>query len=170
MSGPGTGPQLIQDPGFEFGVGSPYWGESSSGGFEIMTPTNPHSGRYSVDLCAYPNDTPACQDIVGQSLNFDVPPGIISAEFTYWFWAGSQELAGTCTDYMTLGVFDATNTADPANAATYCAADWADQQWHNQSINVTSYLQGHTGQRLDVTIQAIDDANNKSSEFFVDDL
>ena len=170
VSGPGTGPQLIQDPGFEFGVGSPYWGESSSGGFEIMTPTNPHSGRYSVDLCAYPNDTPACQDVVGQSLNFNVPAGIISAEFTYWFWAGSQEPAGTCTDYMTLGVFDATNTADPANAATYCAADWADQQWHNQSINVTSYLQGHTGQRLDVTIQAIDDANNKSSEFFVDDV
>src|SRR5712691_4168190 len=170
VSGPGTGPQLIQDPSFEFGVGNPYWAESSSGGFEMITPTNPHSGRYSVDLCGYPNNTPACLDVISQSLNFNIPPGIISAELSYWFWVGSSEPASTCTDYMTIGIFDSTNTADPANAATYCGPGWGDQQWHNQSINVTNYLQTRTNQRLAVTMQGIDDANAKSSEFFVDDV
>jgi hypothetical protein len=82
VSGPGTGPQLLQDPGFEFGVGNPYWPEYSQAGFEIITPTNPHSGRYSVDLCGYTNDTPACLDSVTQSLNFTVPAGIVSAELS----------------------------------------------------------------------------------------
>ena len=170
VSSPGTGAQLLQDPSFEFGVGNPYWPESSSGGFEVITPTNPHSGRYSVDLCGYPNNTPACLDVISQPLNFNVPSGIISAELSYWFWVGSAEPANTCTDYMTIGVFDSTNTADPANAATYCGAGWGDQQWHNQSINVTSYLQARSNQRLSVTIQGIDDANGKSSEFFTDDV
>jgi len=175
LSSPGTGAQLIQDPGFELGPINTYWAESSSGGFEIISPSNPHSGRYSADLCGYTNDTPACQDVVGQQLNFNLPSGIISAQFSYWFWIGSQEPPSSCAttspvDYLTLGVFDATNTADPANAATYCAADWGDQQWHQQSINVTTYLQGHVGQSLTVKVQGIDDANNLASEFFVDDL
>src|SRR4029077_1493153 len=54
--------------------------------------------------------------------------------------------------------------------ATYCASDWGDQLWHNQSINVTAYLQNKTDKRLSVTIQGIDDANGKGSEFFVDDV
>jgi hypothetical protein len=170
VSGPGTGPQLIQDPSFEYGVRNPYWAESSSGGFEMITPTNPHSGRYSVDLCGYPNNTPACLDVISQPLNFNVPSGVIAAEFSYWFWVGSQEPTGTCTDYLTLGVFDSTNVANPNNAATYCASGWGDQTWHNQSINVTNYLQTHANQRLSVTIQGVDDANGKSSEFFVDDV
>ncbi len=170
ISGPGTGPQLIQDPSFEFGVGNPYWAESSSGGFEMITPTNPHSGRYSVDLCGYPNNTPACLDVISQALNFNVPTGIVDAEFSYWFYVGSQEPGGTCTDYVTLGVFDSTNVANPSNAATYCASAWGDLTWHNQSINVTNYLQNHANQRLSVTIQGVDDANAKSSEFFVDDV
>jgi hypothetical protein len=170
VSGPGTGPQLIQDPSFEFGVGNPYWAESSSGGFEMITPTNPHSGRYSVDLCGYPNNTPACLDVISQSLNFNIPSGVIAAELSYWFWVGSSEPTGTCTDYVTLGVFDSTNVAGPTNAATYCASGWADQTWKNQSINVTAYLQNHPNQRLSVTLQGVDDANGKSSEFFVDDV
>jgi hypothetical protein len=170
VSGPGTGPQLIQDPSFEFGVGNPYWAESSSGGFEMITPTNPHSGRYSVDLCGYPNNTPACLDVISQSLNFNIPSGVIAAELSYWFWVGSSEPANTCTDYVTLGVFDSTNVAGPTNAATYCASGWADQTWKNQSINVTAYLQNHPNQRLSVTLQGVDDANGKSSEFFVDDV
>ena len=170
ISGPGTGPQLLQDPGFEFGVGNPYWPEYSQAGFEIITPTNPHSGRYSVDLCGYTNNTPACLDSVTQSLNFTVPAGIVSAELSYWFWVGSQETVGTCTDYMTIGIYDSPPVADPTNAATYCASGWGDQLWHNQSINVGTYLQGKTGKRLSVTIQGVDDANGKSSEIFVDDL
>ena len=170
ISGPGTGPQLIQDPGFEFGVGNPYWPEYSQAGFEIITPTNPHSGRYSVDLCGYTNDTPACLDSITQSLNFNVPSAIVSAELSYWFWVGSQETVGTCTDYMTIGIYDTPAVADPSNAATYCGSQWGDQQWHNQSINVTAYLQGKTGKRLSVNIQGIDDANSKTSEFFVDDV
>src|SRR3989475_11583329 len=71
---------------------------------------------------------------------------------------------------MKTGVFAPPNPADPANAATYCGAGWGDQQWHNQSINVTSYLQARSNQRLSVTIQGIDDANGKSSEFFTDDV
>ena len=171
VSGPGTGPQLIQDPGFEFGVGDPYWPEYSQAGFEIITPTNPHSGRYSVDLCGYTNDTPACLDSISQSLNFNIPTGIVSAELSYWFWVGSQEnVPTTCTDYMTIGIFDTPPVGDPTNAATYCGSQWGDQLWHNQSINVTAYLQRKTDKRLSVTIQGIDDANGKSSEFFVDDV
>src|SRR6202022_1988485 len=85
ISGPGTGPQLIQDPGFEFGVGNPYWPEYSQAGFEIITPTNPHSGRYSVDLCGYTNDTPACLDRVSQSRNFTVPSPMLGAGLAHWF-------------------------------------------------------------------------------------
>src|SRR4029077_5961443 len=170
VSGPGTGPQLIQDPGFEFGLPDPYWPEYSQAGFEIITPTNPHSGRCAVDFCGYTNDTPACLDSVSQLLNFNVPSGIVSAELSYWFWVGSQETVGTCTDYMTIGIYDLPPVADPSNAATYCASDWGDQLWHNQSINVTAYLQNKTDKRLSVTIQGIDDANGKGSEFFVDDV
>ena len=80
-----SGTNVVVNPGFESGPGAS-WAETSSGGYEIIDHTRPHTGSYSAYFCDYNN----CTDTIDQQIT--VPA---NANLTYYWYQTSQE--GTTT-------------------------------------------------------------------------
>lgn len=83
---------VIVNGGFESGSAS--WTESSSGGYELIDTTRPHTGAYSAYLGGYNNGT----DSVYQTVS--IPAGATSANLSYWSYMTSSEGTGTPYDYL----------------------------------------------------------------------
>ena len=165
LSGPGTGSQLIADPGFELGAPNPHWREQSTAGLGVIDGAKPHSGAFGADLCSYNG----CTDTVTQTLTFTVPTGIVSASASFYFWMGTQEAMTTCNDYLAAGLTDMASNSSNGSAAQLCT-DWADGAWHQQVLDETLFLQAHAGQQVQVVAQGITDADNAYTRYFVDDF
>src|SRR5581483_1408687 len=88
----GTQTQLLANNGFENGQ-SP-WQESSSGGYQIIDPTNPHTGNYSAWLCGYNY----CKDQIWRTVT--LPSTTTKVVLSYWVYIDTAESGSTCYDYF----------------------------------------------------------------------
>jgi len=152
---------LIQNGGFEQVVDP--WQESSAAGYEIVDPTNPHSGQYSAYLCGYTN----CDDSIAQS--FIVPDSVSNITVSYWWYGDTSRTAHSCRDVFTATVLDS-NGNTIAKLQHACNTD-ANQSWQQVSFDVTSALSNYAGQSVTLVFNArTGNTVYVTSAFFVDDV
>src|SRR3984893_358334 len=165
-----TNPQLIQDPGFEAATPCPAWSKSSytgqvPSGRTLIDNVRPHSGTNSAHLC---QAVASCDDAVYQP--FVVPGRVLSATLSYWFLVTSQDPPTSCADQLGVGLTDTNFNASPGSGVSYCS-DWSGQPWTADSIDETSFLQGHAGQTIDMVAVGTADAEAVGwSDYNVDDI
>ena len=160
----------MQDPGFEAGTPWPAWTQSSYTGQAVSTRTlidnyKPHSGTYSAHLC---QAVASCDDAVYQGIV--VPNRVLSASLSYWFLVNSQDPPTSCADQLGVGLTDSNFNASPGSGVAYCS-DWSGQPWTADTVDETSFVQGHAGQTIDVVAVGTADGEVTGwSDYNVDDL
>jgi subtilase family serine protease len=160
ISSGGTPKQLIVNGGFENGQ-SP-WKEYSAGGYQIIDPTNPHTGNYSAYLCGYY----LCTDEIWQ--NVTLPSTFSQATLTYWFYSDTYDSGSQCYDYFYAqlrtgsgGLIKTVQTSCNANATN---------QWVEETFNVYSSLSSYKGKTIQVYFKGTTSNSYTLSDFFVDDV
>jgi kumamolisin len=157
---PPNGNSLIQNGDFE--MGSAYWQENSTGGYELVDSTNPHSGNYSAYLCGYAQ----CNDSISQ--DFTVPDSASSITISYWWYGKTSRTSSACSDTLTVSLLDASgNTIGKVHAS--CNSD-ANQQWQQVTFDATSLLANYAGQTVTLVFNAQTGAGSQTTAYFVDDV
>jgi subtilase family serine protease len=158
-SGGGGGGNLVANPGFE--SSSSPWQESSSGGYEIVDPTNPHAGSDSAYLCGYDG----CNDQIWQ--NVTLPSSFTTATFSYWTYIDTNETSTTtCYDNFHARLRTSSGTTI-ATVQTQCNLNT--HGWTKYTFTVSSQLSAYKGQAIQVYFQGTTDSS-LSTDFFVDDV
>ena len=152
------GGNLVANPGFE--SGSSPWQESSTGGYEIVDPTNPHTGSDSAYLCGYNS----CNDQIWQ--NVTLPSSFTTATFSYWTYIDTNETASTCYDHFYARLRTSSGTTI-ATVQTQCNTNA--HGWTKYTFTVTSQLSAYKGQTIQVYFQGKTDSS-LPTDFFVDDV
>ncbi|MGI8586951.1 MAG: hypothetical protein ACR2M0_04585 [Chloroflexia bacterium] len=147
--------EALTNGGFENGR-SP-WVETSSGGYEIIDPTRPHTGSYSAYLDGYNNGV----DTIYQQVS--IPSNATSATLTYWWNVSTQEACCTPYDYLyarvlnssggTLATLQTLSNASPNNV------------WTKSTFNLLAYK----GQTIRVYFKGTNDVS-LPTDFFIDDV
>ncbi|MBX5459394.1 MAG: peptidase S53, partial [Thermogemmatispora sp.] len=156
--GGGTTTQLLSNPGFE--SGSSPWQESSSGGYEIVDPTNPHTGSYSAYLCGYNG----CNDQIWQTVT--LPSTTTKVVLSYWLYISTQESGSTCYDYFYARIRTSSGSTI-TTVQTRCNANASG--WTQYTFDLTSALSSYYGQQIQVYFQGTTDSSLVTN-FFVDDV
>ncbi|HEY7340568.1 MAG TPA: protease pro-enzyme activation domain-containing protein [Ktedonobacterales bacterium] len=156
--GGGTTTQMLVNNGFESGQ-SP-WSESSSGGYQIVDPTNPHTGSYSAYLCGYNR----CSDAIWQSVA--LPSSTTKVVLSYWVYIDTAESGSTCYDYFRVRLRTSTG-ATISTVSTKCNANASG--WTQYTFDVTSTLSSYKGKTIQVYFLGTTDSS-LISDFFVDDV
>ncbi len=152
---------LLQNGGFE--QGSAPWQESSRGGYEIVDPSNPHSGSYSAYLCGYTT----CNDQIWQA--FSVPSSFSTITVTYWWQATTTRSASRCLDTFNAQLRSTTG-AVIRTLQRSCNTS-AGGPWVRESFTVTGDLAAYRGATVVLFFQGITAQGLlASSAFFVDDV
>jgi hypothetical protein len=156
---PNPGGNLVVNPGFENGT-SP-WHESSSGGYQLIDPTNPHTGTYSAYLCGYNN----CNDQIWQSIT--LPSSFTTATFSFWTYIDTSETTTTtCYDHF----YARLRTSSGSTIATVQSqCNLNTHGWTKYTFTVTSQLSAYKGQSIQVYFQGTNDVS-LPTDFFVDDV
>jgi thermitase len=149
---PPPGTERIVNGGFENGT-SP-WVQTSTGGYQVIDRTRPHSGFYSAWLGGYNSGT----DAVGQTVT--VPA---NGTLRYWWYLTTQESGSTPYDYLRVRLLNASGSV-VATLRTFTNASGAGT-WRQDSLNVAAYA----GQSVRVQFSSTTDHSLPSS-FFVDDV
>lgn len=150
---------LVVNPGFE--NGSSPWSESSSGGYEIVDPTNPHTGSYSAYLCGYDS----CNDQIWQSIT--LPSSFTSVTFSYWTYIDTSETTTTtCYDHFYARLRTSSGTTI-ATVQSQCNLNT--HGWTKYTFTVTSQLSAYKGKTIQVYFQGKTDSS-LPTDFFVDDV
>ena len=146
---------IIANGGFESGTAP--WVESSTGGYEIIDTTRPHTGTRSAYLAGYNNGT----DSIYQTVS--IPASATSANLTYWWNISTSEACCTPYDFMyvevrstsgtLLGTLQTLNNASPHNV------------WTQSTLSVLPWK----GQTVRIQFRATNDISLPTS-FFVDDV
>jgi hypothetical protein len=156
--GGGTTTQLLSNPGFESGVGTP-WVESSSGGYEIVDNSNPHTGSYEAWLCGYNN----CADSIYQSVTLSSTT--TKVVLTYWVYISTQETSSTCYDHFYVRL----RTSTGATISTVQSKCNSNVGWTQYSFDVSSTLSSYHGKTIEVYFGATTDSS-LITNFYVDDV
>ena len=154
----GTTTQMLANNGFESGQ-SP-WSESSAGGYQIVDPTNPHTGSDSAYLCGYNN----CSDAIWQSVT--LPSTTTKVVLSYWLYISTNESGATCYDYFRARLRTSAGSTI-STVSTKCNANASG--WTQYTFDVTSALSGYKGQSIQVYFLGTTDSS-LISNFFVDDV
>ena len=157
---PGPTGTLVQNGGFE--QGSTRWQESSTGGYEIVDTTNPHSGTYSAYLCGYSY----CYDSISQDLA--IPATASSVSVSYWWFGETDHITYSCKDKFTAQLLDGSGRAI-GKVQSACNTN-ADRRWHHVIFNATSLLSKYAGQTVTLVFSATTSSSFFTSSFFVDDV
>jgi subtilase family serine protease len=155
--GTGTTSQLLLNPGFE--SGSTSWTESSSGGYEIVDTTEPHTGSNSAYLCGYNS----CKDGIYQTVA--LPATTTKVVLSYWVYISTKETSSTAYDYLYTRLRTSTGTtiSTPQTLSNKNAEGWT-----QYSFDVTSALASYDGKSIEVYFYGTNDSS-LPTEFFVDD-
>lgn len=152
--------QLIVNGGFE--SGQTPWSESSTGGYQIVDPTRPHTGSYSAYLCGYNY----CNDQIYQTVT--LPTSFSKVTLGYWYYSDTQEAAGSpCYDYFYSRLRSSTG-ATITTPQKSCNSS-VTNGWVYKSFDVTSALGAYAGKQVQVYFQGTTDVS-LISDFFVDDV
>jgi subtilase family serine protease len=154
----GSTSQLLLNPGFESGASS--WTESSTGGYEIVDPTRPHTGADSAYLGGYNSGTDSIYQTVA------LPASTSKVVLTYWVYISTQETSTTAYDTFVarLRTSSGTTISTPQTLSNKNASGWT-----QYSFDVTSVLASHVGQSIEVYFSGTTDSTLTTS-FFVDDV
>ncbi len=155
----GTTTQLLGNPGFESGSASP-WVETSSGGYEIVDNSNPHSGSYEAWLCGYNS----CSDAIYQTVT--LPSTTTKVVLSYWVYISTNESGSTCYDYFYARLRTSSGSTI-STVQTKCNANAAG--WTHYTFDVTSALSGYAGKSIQVYFLGTTDSS-LTSNFYVDDV
>ena len=157
-------PLLIQNGGFE--NGSSPWKEASGGGYEIIDPSNPHTGQYSAYLCGYTG----CKDQIWQ--NFTVPSSYTKITVTYWWSSVTSKPSGQCKDTFISQLKTASGNPTvilPMQQTTNCNA--TNNNWVQESYDASSALENYKGKQVTLFFQGTNIPNNYyTTNFYVDDV
>jgi hypothetical protein len=154
----GNSAQLIQNGGFE--NGQTPWSESSSGGYQIVATSTPHTGSYSAYLCGYNN----CTDQIWQTVT--IPSTMTKATESFWLYLSTNESGSTCYDYFYARI----RTSSGAVITTplqQCNANA--HGWTQYTFDVTSALSAYKGQQVQIYFTGTTDGTLTSS-MYVDDV
>jgi len=149
---PPPGGNKIVNGGFENGT-SP-WVQSSSGGYQLIDTTRPHTGARSAYLGGYNSGT----DTIYQTITLPS-----NGTLTYWWYMSTSESGPTAYDYLRVRLYNSSGTL-VATLRTFSNASGAGV-WRQDSISLASYA----GQTLRVHFSATTDFSLPTS-FFVDDV
>jgi subtilase family serine protease len=149
----GTVTELIKNGGFESGQ-SP-WVESSTGGYQLIDTSRPHTGSYSAYLNGYNSGT----DIIYQTLT--IPSTATSATLTFWTYVSTTETKHPY-DYLYAQV---RNSSGSALATLLTLNDGSATGWVQHSYNLINYK----GQTIQIAFKGTNDYSNPT-DFFVDDV
>jgi subtilase family serine protease len=151
--GGGGSTQLITNGGFE--SGSSPWKESSSGGYELVDTTNPHTGSDSAYLAGYNNGN----DSIYQTVT--VPSTANTVTLSYWTDVETTETTHSY-DYLYAKV---RNSSGSVLKTLQTQSDATATGWKSQSFDLSAYK----GQTIQIFFQGTNDVSNPTS-FFVDDV
>ncbi len=151
---------LIQNGGFENGV-TP-WQEFSAAGYELVDPTNPHTGQYSAYLCGYSG----CNDSISQSIT--LPTSSASISISYWWYAATNRHTQSCSDNLSVLVLDS-NGQTIGSVQKICNTD-ATQSWQQMTFDATSLLSNYAGQTVTLVFSAKTGNSAATTSFFIDDV
>jgi subtilase family serine protease len=151
--GGGTATESIQNGGFESGQ-SP-WVESSSGGYQLIDTTLPHTGSDSAYLAGYNNGT----DVIYQTVT--IPSTATSATLTFWTYVSTTETSHPY-DYLYAQV---RNTSGSVLSTLLTLNDGTASGWVQRSYSLLNYK----GQTVQIAFKGTNDVSNPTS-FFVDDV
>ena len=149
---PPPGGGTIVNGGFESGT-SP-WVQSSSGGYQLIDSTRPHTGSFSAYLGDYNNGT----DTIYQTVT--VPS---SGTLRYWWYMTTSESGSTAYDFLRVRLYTTSGTLI-TTLRTWSNASGAGL-WRQDTISLASYA----GQTVRVQFTATTDFSLPSA-FFVDDV
>jgi Predicted solute binding protein len=145
---------LLQNGGFE--SGSSYWVESSSGGYELIDSSKPHTGSYSADLCGYNN----CRDSIYQTVT--LPTNVTTATLSYYWYMTTNETSHPY-DYLYVQV---RNTSGTVLGTLQTLSDGSTAgAWQHPSFDVSAYK----GQTVQIAFVSTNDSVYPTS-FYVDDV
>jgi kumamolisin len=150
--------QLVANGGFE--NGQTPWQEQSTGGYQMVDYSNPHSGSYEAWLCGYRS----CQDNLWQTVT--LPATVSQATLGYWTDVMTQETSTSCVDSFTVTV-RSTSGSPLATVQTLC--NTAATGWKNFTTDLTSVLQSHAGQQIQLYFSG-QTTGTASTNFFLDDV
>jgi kumamolisin len=152
---------LLQNTGFENGPQS--WQETSSGGYQIISTLNPHTGHTSAYLCGYA----ACDDRIWQ--RFAVPTVYRSLSLSYWWYSQSSRTGTQCQD--SLSVVLQTGAGKQISIIQHDCNTDPSGGWVQYSLNLGPLLALYKGQYVSLLFRAITQAGSSQqvSIFFVDD-
>jgi len=151
---------LIQNGDFELVSAS--WQEKSSGGYEIVDTTNPHSGSYSAYLCGYSN----CADSISQ--DFAIPVNAANVTISYWWFGVTNHITHICRDKFSVQLLGG-NGNNIGKIQSACNTD-ANGSWHQVTFNATNSLSIYAGQTVTLVFSATTSSSFVTSSFFVDDV
>jgi Pro-kumamolisin, activation domain len=155
----GTTPQqLVANGGFE--TSQAPWVEYSRGGYQIIDPTRPHTGRYSAWLCGYLS----CDDRISQNVN--IPSSFTKATLSYWLYV--QSGSSSCVDNFTSRLKTLAGSI-LATTNSLCNTSTTSNVWINETTDVTSALSTVKGQTASLVFEGTS-SSTTASNFFVDDV
>ncbi len=150
---PTGGTNVVVNPGFESGPGVG-WAEYSSGGYEIIDTTRPHTGSYSAYECDYNY----CTEYVQQTIT--IPSG---ANLTYWWYMTSSEGTSTAYDYLRVRLYSTSGTL------LTTLRTWSNRNTRNTWSQDTISLSAYAGQTVILRFMATTDSSLRTA-FWVDDV
>ncbi len=149
-----TATNLIVNGGFE--QGSSPWVESSSGGYEIVDTSRPHSGSHEAYLCGYNT----CQDSLYQTIT--LPASSTSDVLTY-FWYMTTTETSHAYDFLSVEVRSSSGTV-LATLQTISDGSTAGK-WKSASFDLSAYI----GQTVQIAFVATN-GSLKPTSFYLDDV
>jgi hypothetical protein len=147
--------EKLTNGGFESGTAP--WVQTSSGGYQLIDTTRPHTGAYSAYLGGYNNGT----DTIYQQVA--VPGTATSATLTYWWYMTSSEGTTTAYDKLTTQVLNSSGGV-LATLKTISNTNTRNT-WVKETFDLTAYK----GQTIRVYFKGTTDSSLLTS-FFVDDV
>ena len=159
--------QLLNDTGFESGVPNGTWFEVSSGGFELIDHSDPHTGSWNADMCGYTTCNP--DELVQQ---FTAPSGIYAATVTFWV-AGFCNLASSSScnganNVLAVTLIDQSNNFI-AETVTTSGMGGTVSPYTQISFDTSSFMAGHGGSPVQLQLVS-HDQNGDAGGFVVDDV
>ncbi|MCM2532990.1 protease pro-enzyme activation domain-containing protein [Neobacillus pocheonensis] len=151
--GGGSITQLIQNGGFENGQ-SP-WSESSSGGYQLIDTTKPHSGSSSAYLGGYNN----ANDLIYQTVT--IPSAATNATLTFWTYVSTTETSHPYDFFYS----QIRNTSGSVLSTLLTLNDSTATGWVQRSYSLLNYK----GQTIQIAFKGTNDSSNPT-DFFVDDV
>lgn len=158
---PPSSGSLVQNGGFENGVDP--WQESSAAGYELVDPSNPHSGLYSAYLCGYSS----CNDVISQS--FTMPTGSSHVSVSYWWDAQTDRTATSCKDSLSVSLLNSSGKV--VGKVQHVCNTNAKNQWQQVTFDATSALASSAGKTVTLVFSGRTAASAMvTTSFFVDDV